>query len=93
MSGVRTVWKFDLELGANAIEVYEGARVVRVGFDGGGKRCVWVEVETSRPAAVLELVVVGTGHHIPGDAEHVGSFMEDGYFIWHAYQVKEASDE
>lgn len=60
-------------------------KVIHAGLDPSGTPCIWAEVDTSTPAAYLHpFFVRGTGHEVPENAKHIGSFV-DGGFVWHIY--------
>lgn len=89
---MRVVWKFVLRPG-DILRKQDMIRphVVLVGIDPQtGHPAVWIEHLTEQPPRVLytrqdvEIVLVGTGHHVPEGWHHVGSTL-DGEFVWHAY--------
>jgi len=83
---MRTIWKTSVRLaGENTIEMPVGAKVIMV-----AKRdmvpTIWFEVETENPMEDRHFHVVGTGHPIPEQARHVGSWISTP-FVWHLYEV------
>jgi len=69
---------------------------------------VWVEVEvlsagheklrdpaalnTLTAAATRQVVVLGTGQLVPGEAEHLASCIDDR-LVWHLYEISDADLE
>ena len=86
---MRTIWKWALPIepgGKWSINMPGGAKVVAFQLHDGVPTVsaeVMPDVEPER----REFIVVGTGHDIPGGAEHVGTWQE-GVFVWHLYQCR-----
>lgn len=50
-----------------------------------GEPTVWAEVDTDTGDGYERMLrVVGTGHPVPDEYEHVGSSL-DGPYVWHVY--------
>lgn len=63
-------------------------KVLHVGFDPGGKPCVWAEVVPSVQSAYDTYVrIVGTGEEVPLGTDHIGTYTE-GPFVWHVYMER-----
>lgn len=88
---MKTVHKFPILYG-KAIELMldPASKVVLVGKDWASKSlCIWIELDKSRGpefAVRTKFEIYGTGHDIPHNAKHIGSYVDDPY-VWHLYQV------
>jgi len=61
-------------------------KVVLVGSDPAtGYPAVWIETRTGLRNQTREFHVIGTGHEIPENCTHVGSFIA-APFVWHVYE-------
>jgi hypothetical protein len=87
---MRTIWKFPIELEVFSEMLHEGYEVLHVGLqeglDGKSIPCLWVEVETTRPARPAFFRIYGTGHPIDSVARHLGTWIVPP-FVWHLYEV------
>lgn len=80
----RAVWKFDLRLGANEIEMPRGAQILAVHEQQGCVR-LWARVNPRDPVNVIRSFhVVGTGHPC-GLGQYVGTAFCDP-FVWHVFE-------
>jgi hypothetical protein len=52
-----------------------------------GLLCLWAEVDTEAETEDVELLVRGTGHPVPDDAEFLGTAM-DSPFVWHLFSER-----
>ena len=88
---MKTVHKFPILYG-KALELMldPEAKIVLVDTDWeSDKPAIWIEKDLSRGpefAVRTRFEVYGTGHDIPHNAKHVGSFRTPPY-VWHLYQV------
>lgn len=79
----RRVLKWVCEFGQET--AIGGGKVVLVA-EQAGYPVVWTE-EDGRFEETRTIIVLGTGHRIPDDFSHLGSFtMYDGAAVWHLYQ-------
>lgn len=97
---MRQVWKFPLRFGLDytcVVEMPVGARAVRLApqFTGSmahgpreGVPTLWavVDVAPDIPRESRTFGVFGTGHNLPDQAQHVGSYDADP-FVWHVFDV------
>lgn len=81
---MKIVWKFPLGMGPNKIDMPIGAKVVDVAMQGGFPH-LWVEVQDPEKVERRLFEVFGTGHPIPDEYDHVGTF-HDPPFVWHVYE-------
>lgn len=83
-----TVWKFPLRLGEAWVSMPMHAKVLHVDVDpASGHPAVWaLVVEHESQWETRRFVVVGTGHPVPRDAVHLGSFIDDG-FVGHVFEI------
>ena len=82
-----TIWKYPLTQ-AFSQDISKGARIVHAGKDPRGESCLWAEIDPDADTEMRHFRVIGTGHIVPENAEHVGSYI-DGPFMWHVYEVTE----
>ena len=65
-------------------------RALFCGFDFQHKNpTLWFEVNTGEPTEARSFEVVGTGHEVPDDAQHLASIQinDNGrYWVWHLYE-------
>lgn len=81
---MKQVWKYPLTMGINEVLLPAEHKIVHVALQHGNIT-MWAEVSLANvPYKPIPVSVVGTGHDIPEDTEHVGTFM-DGPFVWHVY--------
>ena len=89
---MRTVYKYQLNLGTTRLELPEGSIPVHVGVQGEGV-CLWVE-QTNDPDGSFTwhtYKAIGTGHPCPtgyARTEHLGTVMMPP-FVWHVYECWE----
>lgn len=94
---MRTIWKFPLPMAVagEPLSMPRGARIVHFDIqysgplDNGprpGVPTLWVEVDPDQAAEPRQFVIIGTGHEIPADGQHVGSYQAEP-FVWHVYEV------
>lgn len=90
---MKTIYKYKLEFeGSTKIKLPYGSKVVHVGLDLSRVARIWVEQHPDKGWPQInyterKFYIYGTGHDIPGAAEHVGTF-KDGPFVWHVYEEK-----
>lgn len=93
---MRTVWKFPFKLEDEelVIPMPRGARVIMADTQPsphGSQPCLWAEIPDDADAfEERHFAIVGTGHPVPDEAEHIASFqMQDMFgtpFVWHIYE-------
>ncbi len=82
---MRTVYKYPINIEDNqTIDMPTTNRVVHVARDGNGRPCIWAEVDDMTDSAPFKVSVRGTGHPLPKDENHIGTFV-DMPFVWHVY--------
>lgn len=72
----------------------EEADVLRVGFDGAGKMCLWALVDPDADTEKRTFIIRGTGHDLDVENQQVvylGSIEDTrhpgAWFIWHIFEV------
>lgn len=82
---MRTIWKFQLEMGATDVMLPVGAKPLHFGVQGGIPT-VWCLVNTERPFNMSRrFTVYGTGHPIHSEEKcHIGTCFDEG-FVWHLF--------
>jgi len=82
---MRTIYKYPVNLtGFTTVHLPIFGKIVRVGLDPSANICFWVEMNLGDELFPRSFCIIGTGHEIPDDFNHIGSFS-DGPFIWHMY--------
>lgn len=88
---MRTVYKYpipiDSEIAKIALPV--GAKVVDFEFQGT-RPFLWAEVNTVAATKERAFCIVGTGHPIPDNAEHIAT-CHPSPFVFHLYEIKESA--
>lgn len=85
---MKTIFKYPIEItNIQEVKLPVGFKVIHVGLDPNNTSCIWCEVDTNKELIRQTVYVVGTGHKLPPDAYHVGSFLQR-VFVWHVY-IKE----
>lgn len=84
------VWKYPLPNPGTMMRTVwpVGAKVVHVGMQHGEMHA-WLRVDPSAPQQQVTLLTVGTGHPFAPTAEHVGTVIDSGGFVWHAFAARE----
>jgi hypothetical protein len=83
---MRTVYKYQLDLGTVTIELPENAEIITVGKDPHGKYSLWAIVNTEAVKVKKNFKILGTGHEVPNNAWYIDSFMDD-MFVWHVFEL------
>ncbi len=88
---MRVIHKYSVPFGNGAygrfeIQTYSDSTFLHVEMQGHVS-CIWAEVDTDSKPVVEHLHVVGTGHEVPADAAHLGTWL-DGPYVWHLYALK-----
>ena len=82
---MKTIYKYEIGLGSKIdILLPSDAKVLLVEVQGMAP-CVWVEHDLEKPKITRTFSIIGTGHEIPEEAAHVGSFQMPP-FVWHLYE-------
>lgn len=72
---MKTVWKYELKFEPEfTLMVPLGAKVVHVAMQGNTP-CLWVLVDSDQEQTERQILMVGTGHEVPADVEHLGSVV------------------
>lgn len=86
---MKTIYKYYIHEGENFIESYRGASMLSAGIDCNGAPCVWMEVDTSAPAATFKVYCVGTGWPLDeilnNERNYFINTINDGEYIWHVF--------
>ncbi len=71
---MRAVYKYQLEVGQNTVQVPETGTPLYVGLDPDGILCVWIDIPNTDATMISHAyIVAGTGHPVHSRAIHVGS--------------------
>ena len=92
MSAVRRPlkWQINLPIAAISGQKIGGGKILLV-TEQHEEATVWTEevLEDGADTVALtrEITVIGTGHKVPNDYDHIGSLStQGGNFIWHLYE-------
>lgn len=85
----RRIYKYPFPV-ADLVEVDmpAGAKIVHVDVQRG-TACIWALVDPTHPPEVHRFRVVGTGHSVGDDEEHVATFLMPP-FAWHLLREMKA---
>ena len=83
---MRTVYKYQLDLGTTELELPANAEIITVGKEPRGKYSLWAIVDSTAPLVKKEFIILGTGHEIPNNAWYIKSFR-DISFVWHVFEL------
>jgi len=77
------IYKYEIQIAdTQQIDIPLDWSVMRVGLDPNNIPCIWADVNPDDENIPTTIYVVGTGHPLPVNAEHLGSFIQ-GPFVWH----------
>lgn len=82
----RTIHKFPLTTVTNMLPVGKVVLVDWLNHDDDVLPTIWIEYDPYDAQNTDQYIIVGTGHHVPTDMEHVGSAV-CGRFVWHVYKA------
>ena len=61
------------------------SKIIHAGLDPTGCPCLWAKVDPDEKNNKDVIVrIVGTGHDVPPNTLHVGSFVQNP-FVWHVF--------
>lgn len=83
---MRTVYKYQLNLGITEIELPENAEILTVGKDPANLYSLWALVNTEAPLEKKKFITLGTGTEVPDNAWYLKSFREH-IFVWHVFEL------
>lgn len=86
----KTILKYSLFLGEQAIQMPKGAEILCVQAQGG-RLCLWALVGPAVTNDERLIVVYGTGRPVVHDAckrRYIGTAqMDDGSLVWHVFEI------
>ncbi len=83
---MKRVYKFPVHFMASfSYPMSADAEIVHVALQDGQPH-FWFCTDTLAPPVSRHFQVFGTGHDIPHNAKHLGSWLE-GAFVWHLFEV------
>lgn len=84
---MKTVWKYEISMGLNKIEMPEGAAILTVQMQRE-KPCLWALVDSSKEKETRQFCIYGTGHKIANDVIYVNTFqVENGTYVFHVFEI------
>ena len=87
---MKTVWKFSFIItGAFEIEMPEGAKILKVGFDINECPQIWAQVNTEAKKVWRNFRIYGTGHSITHceNMEYLDTLQAQPLqFVWHLFE-------
>lgn len=85
----QSIWKFPIAiLYYQEIEFPKGAQILSV-QEQYGEVCLWAKVDKEAQVEMREIIVLGTGHLIPGDTNdhYIGTVQQaGGRLVWHVFE-------
>lgn len=82
---MKEIWKFPIEMGANKIEMPNGAVVLTVQLQNDIP-CLWAIVNPEEASNTRVFHIHGTGHPLEvAPRDYVGTFQQ-GPFVWHVFE-------
>ena len=93
---MKTIHKYRMDGGKNAVEMPKDARILHVGAQDGNV-CLWAFVDTDRLNELRHFRVYETGYSLSGDfieadlrretfdASYIGT-AQVGEFVWHVFE-------
>jgi hypothetical protein len=84
----RTIFKYQLDLGPNDVQMPEGAEVLDVQMQRG-EICLWALVSPSAPEVDRIFTIFGTGHPVPADGLKFIATIQasNGALVRHVFEV------
>ena len=88
---MRTIWKFELNVGSNKVKMPEASEVLAVG-EQEGKIMLWAEVDGKSGLTERPFLVTGTGDEIDNELvlDYTGTVkirFERVDYIWHVFEI------
>lgn len=81
-----TIWKYPLTpFSLQNLSMPAGSRLLHVA-EQDGSLCLWalVNPHPEVPKVEIKVAVVGTGHPVPDEFDHLGTVLTfDGSLVWH----------
>lgn len=82
---MKTILEYPIRVtNTQTIRIQPNAEVILVGLDAFGRPCIWAMVDPNEPVEEFTLHILGTGHTVPPDTHHLGSFTQDSN-AWHVF--------
>ena len=86
---MNTIYKYPIVItDSQTLTLPSRSVVTHVGLDPQGTPCIWAKVDTDSPPELFEIIVAGTGHPLPDDILHLGSFVHLERLVWHVFQKR-----
>lgn len=92
---MHVIWKYELDVGAQVVEMPDGARVLSAqvqgeGLPGGTPATMWALVDPDRVPVPRRFVLIGTGHPVEGGLglQHIGTVQHmGGGIVLHLFEA------
>ena len=82
------VFKYTLRLGANSIDMPDGAEILSVGIQEG-QSVVWAPVTSENYTVFREILVAHTGVFLPDTVgRFLGTIQDNVDLVYHAFEVE-----
>ena len=82
------IFKYHLALGESVIDLPETAKILSVQVQADAI-CLWAIVSPEKETEARRFIVVGTGHELPEGRLQYLATVQQGPFVWHAFEVME----
>lgn len=87
---MRQIWKYEISLGITILNIPSGGIVRHLGVQNDNAY-IWVEIDPAKELVERKFSIYGTGWDLTEDVgTYVGSIQE-GPFVWHLYEEKNAN--
>lgn len=81
----QTIWKFEVDVGENKLQLPQGARVIEFQSQNG-RLYIWALVVRNAPGEERRMWVYGTGFPIPSGCEYIATAHAPP-FVWHLFDM------
>jgi hypothetical protein len=85
----KKIFKYNLDVGINRIELPEEAEITSVGYSMSTQQVhCWAIVDTDKPTKTRRIDVLGTGWEIDADISgFLGTVMTREEYVWHVFDM------
>jgi hypothetical protein len=83
---MKTIYKYNLDLGGNTFEMPADADVLTAQMQHG-RITLWAKVDTDKSPMKRRFTVFGTGHQMYEGLEYIATVQQaEGALIWHIFE-------
>lgn len=89
---MKTIHKYPLTIGRiESLDLPERAEVLDVQMQNG-RPMMWALVETGNATELRHFAIFGTGHSLNGPPLRYIATVQEGPFVWHAFEMVYATE-